>query len=421
MDNEIKDRLDKIYDEVLNSDQMNQEELTKKADEFLEGIKKGDKTSDEVLESLIEDEVNNTEIPEVHPNPEELSPAEVMVSYDPLTGQQTIVDDKVSIKDITSKQLEAFNRTGDPTEINTNLLKSIFQSGELKDDSDATIMAQLMIRRMAGEKFNPYNEFPPSFKAMVDDVASHATNVSLKDLPGMKATVARSILDEVIKDYRKELSGGAMDLDTMLSGFDQDIEKINNEMGQEMGQLMLSLDQQRTQEIDAAIKRCEEEGKDEAKDKLLKMKAVLEEAYDLNKFAEACKSIKIKNGELKKPQQVFNSFNFKYEKHDNNINNIADCPILLERHLPKYNQTQKLALCMAFCKYCMNFTPDDIEEHTFMYYFIRNIVAADRLSGRGKLISAMDEPSKAFYDRFMKAVSNCIDNLTLRNPNLNTK
>ena len=62
----------------------------------------------------------------------------------------------------------------------------------------------------------------------------------------------------------------------------------------------------------------------------------------------------------------------------------------------------------------MNFSPDNIEDHTFMYYFIRNIILIDRINPKGKLYETMDEKSKKFYDGFIENLKKCISNLNDR-------
>ena len=60
--------------------------------------------------------------------------------------------------------------------------------------------------------------------------------------------------------------------------------------------------------------------------------------------------------------------------------------------------------------------PDNINEHTFMYYFIRNIITIDRLNPKGRLYEGMDERSKHFYDTFITALRAALANLLERNP-----
>ena len=369
------------------------------------------------------DEVNNEDtISEIEIPQEDtiLQSEDVMVAHDPITGEQTVVESGISIQDIIDKQLDSLNKIDYKDFENLDkktLLKKVLEYTAKSDNSNESKLADLMIRRMNGENFNPYDEFTEEMKREVDSVVAKTASLASQSRTNSnpQAIVSRMFLDQMIAEFKNSIVGETMDLDTMLSGFDKELEKSANEMAGEVGRMMLSLDEQRKAEIDAAIKRCEEQGKDEAKAKLIKMKGVIDESFTLDKFAEACKDIKIKRGDLKKPDRVFDSFNFKYEKHKNNINNIKDCKFFLSRHLPNYTNTHKLMLCLAFCKYCINFDPNDIEQHTFMYYFIRNIIAIDRLNPKGNLYETMDEPSKKFYDQFTKSLANCMDNLIERN------
>lgn len=414
------DQIKNIHEELLKDRKLDINEVLNSNDE--DKINEAYDKLMNLSEITPEEQEPENDIPEVEV-PEDgtsLASEDVMVAHNPITGEQTVVENGINIQDIVDKQLDSLNKIDYKDFENLDkdtLLKKILEYTAKTDDSKESNIASLMIRRMNGENFNPYDEFTDNMKREVDSVvaktASLASQARVNSNP--QAIVSRMFLDQMIAEFKNSIVGETMDLDTMLSGFDKELEKSANEMAGEVGRMMLSLDEQRKAEIDAAIKRCEEQGKDEAKAKLLKMKDVIDESFNLEKFAEACKNIKIKRGDLKKPDRVFDPFNFKYEKHKNNINNIKDCKFFLSRHLPEYTDTHKLMLCLAFCKYCMNFSPDDIEQHTFMYYFIRNIIAIDRLNPKGNLYDTMDEPSKKFYDSFTKSLAKCMDNLIERN------
>ena len=407
------DHAKELYKEISElTPDTDEEKINEVYDKFIE--------SSNIAPTEDRSEENFTEVKLEENVSENLNSEDVLVSHNPVTGEQTVVESGISIKDIVDKQLESLNGL-DYSELQNldreTLLKKALEFSSKSDNSNESILANLMVRRMNGENFNPYDEFPEEMKREVDSIvsktAANASKARINSNP--QVVISKMLLDQMIAEFKNSMVGQTMDLDTMLSGFDKELEKTSNEMASEVGHMMLSLDEQRKAEIDAAIKRCEEQGKDEAKIKLLKMKDVIDETFTLEKFSEACKDIKIKRGDLKKPDRVFDSFNFKYENHKNNINNIKDCRFFLSRHLPNYTDTHKLMLCLAFCKYCLNFSPDDIEQHTFMYYFIRNIIILDRLNPKGAVYETMDEPSKKFYDSFTEKLSICMDNLIKRN------
>jgi hypothetical protein len=56
-------------------------------------------------------------------------------------------------------------------------------------------------------------------------------------------------------------------------------------------------------------------------------------------------------------------------------------------------------------------SPDNIVDHTFMYYFIRNIYLLDSLNPRGGLYESLQGKEKEFYDSFVSAIRIAIDNM----------
>ena len=76
---------------------------------------------------------------------------------------------------------------------------------------------------------------------------------------------------------------------------------------------------------------------------------------------------------------------------------------ILDRHLPDWIDMEDIrAFIIVFCKFCMNFSPDVLEEHTFMYYFIYNICMMD-------MHNETNEESKVFYDELTKNIVKFIE------------
>ena len=340
----------------------------------------------------------------------------VMQKYDPETGEQTIDDN--STKEIIDKITnQHFNNLVAADEgISTNVFKDVFKDlSKNLGESDQDILVGILTRRMVGEKFNVYDAMTDTLKQQIDSlymsVASKAPKGSIT-----KNQIATECIDELINDFKKSTQS-QVDLDTVLSGFDDELKKMTDDLSSELGGMMMSFDDERKAEIDAAIKRCEEEGNKAGIAKLTEMRDTVDEAFHLTKFIEFCKNCKVKNIEAKEPEKrVFDYFNSKYIKHKYSINDIRSCPIILDRHLIDYNHQQNTLICIAFCKYCQDMSPDNMGEHTFMYYFIRNIIAIDKLNPKGLTYDSMDERSKNFYDTFVNALKQAMANLLERNP-----
>jgi len=402
----MESNIDKMYNDMLK---------------IADSVSQNGELSEEDAAKMQElsDQVSSTNY---EPSPEETSTTDggtkVMGKYNPETGEIVDAGVQEAIEAISNRQWDSFNNEGsDSTSVNTDILKGILGPEDVKDFEDISALANLISRRLKGENFNPYDLFPETYKREVDKLALSISNDNINPNLKGKNYIANAFLNQLVNEYKKS-SNTAVDLDTMLSGFDKEVDDEYKKISQDLGGMMMTFDDERRAEIDAAIKRCEAEGKTESIDRLNAIKNTLDTAYNLTEFAEACKYIKIKRYELENPKRVWESFNFKYEKHKNVINDISQCPTILMRHIPEYTDKQKTMLCIAFCKYCLNFSPDNMEEHTFMYYFIRNIIMIDRLNPKGNLYESMDERSKTFYDGFVENLKACIVNISDRNSTL---
>lgn len=405
--------INELYAEMLKTtDKIRTEGITQESLDTFKNIEDGvnqltlSENPENVCEN-VQNEVKPIENVEAHT---------VMQSYNPTTGEQMVVDGSGDLAEkIASRHLD--NLINSNGEISNEILKDVFKEISSKSSDDQSILASLIGRRMAGEKFDIYDAMPADMKRQVDMI--YIDTVS-KAPPKMRShftknNIAKMVIDDMIKDFNKSINT-QVDLDTILAGFDKDVEKISNDISNELGGMMMSFDEERKAEIDAAIKRCQDAGKIEAVKKLQTMKDTIDDAFHLTKFIEFCKNCKIRNIEVKEPEKrVFWNFNSKYEKHKYVINDIRSCPDILDRHLVMYNHIQNTMLCIAFCKYCMNMSPDNMSEHTFMYYFIRNIIALDRLNPKGRMYEVMDDRSKKFYDTYMAALKSAMENLLERN------
>lgn len=441
MENNTK--IDALYEDMLKTaDSVAQNGITEKSIESLKTIEEGvnqltlegfeengPKTVEEI--AAVTTSASNCEgqLTIKMPKPDPGQPAyinhneeKVMVSYDPSNGEQKVLEntEELAMK-IAGQHLNNLNNF-DSKAVTSDIIKEVIASKELtgEENDEATQLSAMIARRMAGENFNAYAEGSKGFKEQVDRVyIDLLMSGNLKggrgNLAMNKRVIARMMLDDMISEFKKD-SATQLDIDTILSGFDEDVKKMKEEMSTELGGMMMSFDEERKLEIDAAIKRCTEDGKTEAVENLKKIRDNLDSAYDLTDFIEFCKKCKIKNYEVKEPKRVFDYFNGKYMNHKLVINDIRSCPDILDRHLTEYTHDQNMILCMAFCKYCLNMHPDRMEEHTFMYYFIRNIIAIDRLNPKGNIYESMDERSKTFYDGFVAHLRSALSNVLERNP-----
>lgn len=336
----------------------------------------------------------------------------VMVNHNASDGEivPTDVLDKDTLSKLSSTQFNNFINDM-PTEVNKDIISKIVGNGQISNFDDIQTITNMIKRRMNGESVNAYKEFPSSIKQMLVTANVNSAGNMYANNQILKSA-ANLLLDNLTEEYKKS-ANEFIDLEMMLMNFNKDASAIVDSTSKELGSLMMDTDVSRKQSIDAAIEKCKASNNLEGVEKLEKMKASIDDAYNLDDFIEFCKHVKIKKFDIEKPSRVYSNFINKYTNHKNNITDIRICPDILDRHI-KTDHVSNVKLCLAFCKYTMNMSPDNVNEHTFMYYFIRNIITLDRLNPKGIVYDTMDDTSKKFYDGFVSNINKCIYNLSNR-------
>lgn len=406
----MENNIDKAYDNIIKlSDRISNGENVDDV-EILSLHKQINDVVSDPENAKILDEIDNVEIPE---NTEGFEPEEAAGMYDSDLGLfqhipdsafdpdgniELLGDDKVSMVDenITPEKLEKVLGSSN----------AIFGQA-----NDMAKLIALVKRRLNGETFNPYGEMPQSYKTIIDSQLIQQGQPCTKH---NRATASNMVLNELVEEYKKN-NTKIMDLDNLMYEINTEIRNSNNEMSKEASKLFLDVIKDRKDSLDGAIGRAKKAGNDELVKKFIKVRSMLDESFNLEGLAEFCKTVKIKKFDVEKPSRYYTYFNSKYENHKNNISNIGDCSKILDRHLDdKYSINDIIKLTVAFCKYCQNMSPDNLEEHTFMYYFIRNIIMLDRFNPRGSIKETMDNKSRKFYDKYIENLERCIDNINNR-------
>lgn len=391
--------IDKEYDKLLNATPESAPEILENADKIEEPVN--------AMNTISEEEKK-----------EDTKPQKVLGSYNPATGNYNVIDTEAAIEDIQQKNLENFDAmiNDETPDLNADLNKFLESYKDKIPEADAVSkIAYLMANRIASNNIDYYSNMP---KFMQNTVSQIMMNTNTAGIPSNrilhKNQVAKMLIDEYVEEYKKS-SQKTVDLDTLFSGFNKDAAKIADDMATQIGDLMLSFDDERKNQINNAIASAKEKGNDVMVKNLEAIRDNIDNAFHLDDFKEFCKHCKIKNIEMKKPNRVYDSFIHKYETNDAIINDIRTCPDVIIRHLTEFTKDQAMMICLAYCKYCCNMNPDNMAEHTFMYYFIRNIIAIDRINPRGRAYQSISAKDKSFYDTFVANLRECMNNLLERN------
>lgn len=391
--------IDKEYENLLNATPESAPKILENADKIEEPVN--------AMNTISEDEKK-----------EESKPQKVLGSYNPATGNYSVIDTEASIEEIQQKNLENFDAmiNDETPDLNADLNKFLDSCKDKIPEADAASkIAYLMANRIAGNNIDYYSNMPKFMQNTVSQIMANANTVGVPSNRILhKNQVAKMLIDEYVEEYKKS-SHKTVDLDTLFSGFTKDAANIADDMATQIGDLMLSFDDERKDQINNAIVVAKNNGNDVMVKNLEAIRDNIDKAFNLDEFKEFCKHCKIKSIEMKKPNRVYDSFIHKYETNDAIINDIRTCPDVIIRHLTEFTKDQAMMICLAYCKYCCNMNPDNMAEHTFMYYFIRNIIAIDRINPRGRAYHSINAKDKIFYDTFVANLRECMNNLLERN------
>lgn len=288
-------------------------------------------------------------------------------------------------KDISEEELKNYINTNKSSEFN-NL-----------DENDIKELLIVANKRINDKKFSVYISLPESVKKMVDRFSvaalSENKNKSIASVNNIKNTVAEMLIDEFIDNINYK---------RMQNDFNTELKSLFSEAGKELSDSIVEYTVNRNDKYEELINNIDDPDK---KEKLKKILDRINDAYTIDELKEFCKKCKIKKFDIEKAYRYYKDFNIKYDNSPYKIPDISKCPNIILKKLDKYDIYVANALMIAFCKYCINMTPSNVLDHTFMYYFIYNIHVADINTGDKKEIS----------DKFMENISECIENLISRN------
>lgn len=273
--------------------------------------------------------------------------------------------------------------------------------GEIEDLDK---VSEIITRRANGEVFDIYKELPQSMKNIVD-----AEAVKYPDYRTVRKMIADMLINELADEVKKN---AGMDMDDFMRDIKKDIMSFSDELSRDTARLSIDMMADNLESVNLAISKATEENDQEKLKRFTDIKQGMLDADNLEKFKEFCKRVKIKKFDIEKPSKWYRNFLMKYENHKYNIYDISDCEAILFRHFDD-DSRKNIALLIAFCKYCMNFSPDSIYEHTFMYYFIKNIVILDRLKPRGMFLDIDND--KEIYYHIYDNIKECMNLIKLPN------
>lgn len=289
--------------------------------------------------------------------------ASASVTYDSDTGRATILDSleengtKASITEIMeNKDIEKINSSIDDN------MENVLKDMGFKNDTDILNFINILNRHRSGEKIK-YQELPDIVKNMIVGLGNCDGTVS-------KSTIVKNVLDFFINEINidKEFIDFQESLKKELD-IPSVIDMYSDHLKENMEVTMLEK-ADKLEPIDA----------DKA-NTLREISAAFTESYTYNRMIECIESHTKEynriDREVKRFKQHCRSFNAKYQNHKFNINDINLLQDILYRHFEDVTEDQVKKFIILFCRICQNMSPDNLVEHSYMYYTIKNILSLE--------------------------------------------
>lgn len=379
----------------MNNTEKQFENLLKTADKVAEIYNNENETlSDEQIEEMIgmldgvKDPMqdypsNNGQIYNENTDPEQNVTEKVLVSANPVTGvlntipynekeiTEESIDNLLNLKDEDMRKIEIGQ------DAFTENIKTMYP--DVTED-DLKQLLNTVNKYRSGVKFSYFNELPQIIKDEINSYASlgapdHTNQNTVKQLKNM---LAKELFDQIIVNNYS--SKAFSDLSKFTTS---EINKGREELEGSIGNYNTKLRQEyevgflkKAEELE----NSDEEGSKEAAEKLRKSSRMFTQSYTYEDMIEAFKNrkIKIKNIQIDKFNRTCQEFNRKYYNNTFKIKDVGMTVGVLDRVLDKkYDITTIKKFIVAFINYTRNFTPSNIDEHVFMFYFIQHILTLD--------------------------------------------
>lgn len=325
----------------------------------------------------------------------DLEKSNISSKYNPITG---IMEEDTSKKNINHEYInfdeiiDAANNNKidiDTVELSADLLhKSLLEDYHIKEN-DVDNMINLIYQYRKNNKINVYNKLPVYMQEFIN---KQFINNNLD--PSLRNIFAKELIDTIIRDCA---------LDKVFIDFNNE---LNNIISTEAPSLLSNYVQNAISyksRLYTIADKLEKEHLDKAQ--LFKnIGDAAEEAYTYAKFKNAIinHTFKIKKINLEKSKKVYTSFNNKYINSKLNINDVSMTVNVLYRIFNSEYTIDDIELfIVAFCIYSNKFSPLNLAEHTFMYYFISHILTIE-------LYRANDDVSNNFYNKLLENIKDTI-------------
>lgn len=357
----VKDE-EKVEEKVILTD-----EEVDKVVSTIEDLKSNDS---KFIESL----PSNNGVEEAAPQELELIEEEVQEVYD---GNHKYFIPKDSInygdkKDSLDKLLdmdeEEIKKSVDISISNEKIIESLQPVIPGIDSDDIVSFLKVLERYRKGEKISYYQELSESFKNKIDSTLGSNVGKGVKR-NDVRNYLITNLFDQIIQDNYFETA--FIDLDKAIS---REMEEATEGIKKDFTSYNLN-NRAIVEKLPLQAEKIKETNPEQA-DKLLSFVDNFKEAYTYNKFIEAINKGKCRSKtiEIEKIERLLRDFNNRYKDTKFTIQAVETIyPVLLDKLGDEYSEEYIRRFLIAFIKYSNKLDNTKLNDHVFMYYFIKNI------------------------------------------------
>lgn len=330
------------------------------------------------------------------------------VVTNPFTGRPMYITDD-DLEDINFQSFEEMMEDDSiaPGEIDKS--KIVIDENKVKDelqvtfgsvnipDEDIKTIIDLANRVKNKEEFSYYASMPQSIKELINK----AIGVEMSSKLGSfiregRNYIAGTILQDIVTDATQEVAFNDLQKSiAVIKGEGAKEIKNDNYWGDYKKYMMFGT-------IERADK-LREQGKEDKAKKYEEVHDAFIESYMMSDMMSMYTKgkIRVRKIDVEKFKKTCSSFNFKYQKSTNVINDATQTLPILDRYVDKKYDIDiiKEFICI-FIKYTdiKNMKADDIVDHTFMYNWIFNIISLD-------MYNKDDEFAVQFHDQLINNIN----------------
>lgn len=254
-------------------------------------------------------------------------------------------------------------------------LQLLFPKATLYDD-DYQMVFNAVDKYRVGLPFSYFKSFPPVLQEQIKDMLKIPADVYTEQ--------SRTILNEFAKNLLSNLIQSQY-MESINDTFQENIKKLSAENGKyiEKDAYWTYVRTFFNHILVERIKEYEEKEDIEKAEKCRGIYYAFKESYNFSIMKDLYKNtgkLKVKSIMLEKFDRTCNEFNSQYKNHQRTIINVKQLVKALDRTADKKFDLDviKEFICV-FIKYTQykNMSPNNIADHTFMYYFIFNILTVN--------------------------------------------